>query len=46
MDIDTSRLRTDLPIVGFEPFRQVHAHSTGNRNSTVQVLEPFETTQL
>ena len=36
MDIDTSRLRTDLPIVGFEPFRQVHAHSTGNRNSTAQ----------
>ena len=36
MDIDTSRLRTDLPIDGFEPFRQVHAHSTGNRNSTAQ----------
>ena len=36
MDIDTSRLRTDLPQVGVQPFRQVHAHSTGNRNSTAQ----------
>lgn len=36
MDIDTSRLRTDLPQVGVQPYRQVHAHSTGNRNSTVQ----------
>ena len=36
MDIDTSRLRTDLPQVGVQPYRQVHAHSTGNRNSTAQ----------
>ncbi|MBF9607206.1 peptidoglycan recognition protein family protein, partial [Streptococcus pseudopneumoniae] len=36
MDIDTSRLRTGLPQVGYAPYRQVHAHSTGNRNSTVQ----------
>ena len=36
MDIDTSRLRTDLPQVGYAPYRHVHAHSTGNRNSTVQ----------
>ena len=36
MDIDTSRYREDLPQVGYAPYRQVHAHSTGNRNSTVQ----------
>lgn len=36
MDIDTSRLRTDLPQIGYEPYRQIHAHSTGNRNSTAQ----------
>ena len=36
MDIDTSRLRTDLPQVGVQPYRQVHAHSTGNPNSTAQ----------
>ncbi|MBF9654752.1 peptidoglycan recognition protein family protein [Streptococcus pseudopneumoniae] len=36
MDIDTSRLRTGLPQVGVQPYRQVHAHSTGNRNSTAQ----------
>ena len=36
MDIDTSRLRTNLPQVGVQPYRQVHAHSTGNRNSTAQ----------
>ena len=36
MDIDTSRLRTGLPQVGVRPYRQVHAHSTGNRNSTAQ----------
>ena len=28
MDIDTSRLRRDLPQVGTRPYRQVHAHST------------------
>ena len=36
MGIDTSRLRTNLPQVGVQPYRQVHAHSTGNRNSTAQ----------
>ncbi|EHE79243.1 lytic amidase [Streptococcus pneumoniae GA11426] len=36
MDIDRNRLRTGLPQVGVQPYRQVHAHSTGNRNSTVQ----------
>lgn len=36
MDIDTSKLRTDLPQIGYEPYRQVHAHSTGNPNSTAQ----------
>lgn len=36
MDIDKSRLRTNLPQVGVRPYRQVHAHSTGNRNSTAQ----------
>ena len=33
MDIDTSRLRSGLPQVGVRPYRQVHAHSTGNPNS-------------
>lgn len=36
MDIDTSRYREGLPQVGVQPYRQVHAHSTGNRNSTAQ----------
>ena len=36
MDIDTSRLRTDLPQVGEQPYRQIHAHSTGNSRSTAQ----------
>ncbi|HEU2206494.1 TPA: N-acetylmuramoyl-L-alanine amidase LytA [Streptococcus pneumoniae] len=36
MDIDRNRLRTGLPQVGVQPYRQVHAHSTGNRNSTAQ----------
>jgi N-acetylmuramoyl-L-alanine amidase len=36
MDIDKSRLRTELPQVGVRPYRQVHAHSTGNPNSTAQ----------
>lgn len=36
MEIDTSRLRTNLPQVGYPPYRQVHAHSTGNPNSTAQ----------
>ena len=36
MDIDTSRLRTDLPQIGYAPYRQIHAHSTGNKKSTAQ----------
>ena len=36
MKIDTSRLRTDVPQVGWPPYHQIHAHSTGNPNSTVQ----------
>ena len=29
-------MRTDTPQVGYAPYRQIHAHSTGNRNSTAQ----------
>lgn len=29
-------MRYDTPQVGHAPYRQVHAHSTGNRNSTAQ----------
>ncbi|CAI3279695.1 peptidoglycan recognition protein [Enterococcus cecorum] len=29
-------MRTDTPRVGYPPYRQVHAHSTANPNSTVQ----------
>lgn len=36
MDIDTSRYREGLPQIGNAPYRQVHAHSTGNKNSTAQ----------
>ena len=36
MEIDKSRLRTNLPQIGEQPYRQVHAHSTGNPNSTAQ----------
>lgn len=36
MEIDTSRYRTGLPQIGVQPYRQVHAHSTGNKNSTAQ----------
>lgn len=36
MEIDTSRYREGLPQIGYAPYRQVHAHSTGNRNSTAQ----------
>lgn len=36
VEIDKSRLRTNLPQVGIQPYRQIHAHSTGNRNSTAQ----------
>ena len=36
MDIDTSKYREGLPQIGVQPYRQVHAHSTGNKNSTAQ----------
>ena len=36
MEIDKSRLRIDVPKVGWPKFHQVHAHSTGNPNSTAQ----------
>lgn len=36
MDIDTSRFREGLPQIGVPPYRQVHAHSTGNKYSTAQ----------
>lgn len=36
MEIDTSRYREGLPQVGYEPYHQIHAHSTGNKNSTAQ----------
>ena len=36
MDIDTSRYREGLPQIGYAPYRQVHAHSTGNKKSTAQ----------
>ena len=36
MEIDTSRYREGLPQVGYAPYRQILAHSTGNRNSTAQ----------
>lgn len=30
------KIRGDIPQVGVTPYRQIHAHSTGNPNSTVQ----------
>lgn len=33
--IEKHKLRWDTPQVGYAPYRQVHAHSTGNKNSTV-----------
>nr|WP_311843092.1 N-acetylmuramoyl-L-alanine amidase [Lactococcus petauri] len=30
------QIRTDTPQVGYAPYRQVHAHSTGNAGSTAQ----------
>ena len=36
MEIDTSRYREGLPQIGYTPYHQIHAHSTGNRNSTAQ----------
>ena len=31
-----TEMRNDTPQVGYAPYRQIHAHSTGNRNSTAQ----------
>ena len=36
MDIDKSRYREELPQIGYAPYRQIHAHSTGNKKSTAQ----------
>lgn len=36
MDIDKSRYREGLPQIGYAPYRQIHAHSTGNKKSTAQ----------
>ena len=36
MEIDTSRYREGLPQIGYAPYHQIHAHSTGNKNSTAQ----------
>lgn len=36
MEIDTSRYREGLPQIGYAPYHQIHAHSTGNRNSTAE----------
>ena len=33
--IDKSKIRWGTPQVGVKPYRQVHAHSTGNKRSTV-----------
>ena len=33
--IEKHKIRWDTPQVGVEPYRQVHAHSTGNKKSTV-----------
>lgn len=30
------QIRNGLPLVGYPPYGQIHAHSTGNRNSTAQ----------
>ena len=35
VNIDTSKIRWGTPQVGVTPYRQVHAHSTGNKRSTV-----------
>lgn len=35
VNIETHKIRWDTPQVGVEPYRQVHAHSTGNKRSTV-----------
>jgi uncharacterized protein YgiM (DUF1202 family) len=32
--VDATYLRTDTPQIGVAPYRQIHAHSTGNRAST------------
>lgn len=36
MKINTTYMRHDTPLVGVPPFGQVHAHSTGNANSTAK----------
>ena len=36
MEIDTSRFREGLPQIGVQPYRHIHAHSTGNKYSTAQ----------
>lgn len=33
--VEKHKIRWDTPQVGYEPYRQVHAHSTGNKKSTV-----------
>lgn len=33
--IEKHKIRWDTPQVGVTPYRQVHAHSTGNNKSTV-----------
>lgn len=33
--VETHKIRWNTPQVGVEPYRQVHAHSTGNKKSTV-----------
>lgn len=33
--IETHKIRWNTPQVGVTPYRQVHAHSTGNKRSTV-----------
>lgn len=33
--INKDKIRWDTPQVGYAPYRQVHAHSTGNKRSTV-----------
>lgn len=35
VNVETHKIRWNTPQVGYEPYRQVHAHSTGNKNSTV-----------
>lgn len=39
------RIRTDLPQVGYAPYRQVHAHSTANPKSTAENEANFMSTK-